>query len=80
MGGGHAGKLESNKAPLQGAIRELFEETSISIDFSQIQLVGSLYIRKPEVEYVYHLFRIKVGIRPKVQLSSEHQEYRGVSF
>lgn len=74
-----AGKLESNEVPLQGAIRELFEETSISIDFSQIQSVGSLYIRKPEVDYVYHLFRIKVATRPEVRLSSEHQEYRWVS-
>ncbi|CUI16951.1 NUDIX domain-containing protein [Candidatus Protochlamydia naegleriophila] len=63
----------------QGAIRELFEETSISIDSSQIQSVGSLYIRKPEIDYVYHLFRIKVAIRPEVRLSSKHQEYRWVS-
>ena len=35
-----AGKLESNEPPLHGAIRELFEETSISIDPSQIQSSG----------------------------------------
>lgn len=74
-----AGKLESNETPLQGAVRELFEETSISADFSQIQSVGSLYIRKPEVDYVYHLFRVEVASRPEVRLSSEHQEYRWVS-
>ena len=74
-----AGKLESNEAPLHGATRELFEETSISIDPSQIQPIGSLYIRKPEVDYVYHLFRIKVATRPEVRLSPEHQNYRWVS-
>ena len=74
-----AGKLESNEAPLHGAIRELFEETSISIDPSQLQSIGSLYIRKPEVDYIYHLFRIKIATRPEVRLSSEHQNYRWVS-
>ncbi len=74
-----AGKVESNETPLQGAMRELFEETGISIDSSQIQLIGSLYIRKPEIDYVYHLFRIKVATRLEVQLSHEHQNYQWVS-
>lgn len=74
-----AGKLESNEAPLHGAIRELFEETSISIDTSQIQSIGSLYIRKPEVDYIYHLFRIKMVTKPDIRLSPEHQNYRWVS-
>ena len=74
-----AGKLESDEAPFHGAIRELFEETSISIDPSQIQSIGSLYIRKPEVDYIYHLFRIKIATRPEVRLSPEHQNYRWVS-
>lgn len=74
-----AGKLESNESPLHGAARELFEETAISIDSSQIQSIGSLYIRKPEIDYTYHLFRIKIATRPEVQLSPEHQSYRWVS-
>jgi 8-oxo-dGTP pyrophosphatase MutT (NUDIX family) len=74
-----AGKLESNEAPLHGAARELYEETSISIEPSQIQSIGCLYIRKPEVDYIYHLFRIKIATRPEVRLSPEHQNYRWVS-
>ncbi|MES2273098.1 MAG: NUDIX hydrolase [Chlamydiota bacterium] len=74
-----AGKLEKNETPFQGAIRELFEETSISIDPSKVQQIGSLYIRKPEIDYVYHLFRIKMDARQEVRLSPEHQSYRWVS-
>jgi len=75
-----AGKLESDEAPLEGAIRELFEETSIWIDPSQMQSLGSLYIRKPEIDYTYHLFRVKIIAKPKVCLSSEHQNYRWASL
>lgn len=74
-----AGKLESNEPPLEGAIRELFEETSISITPSQIKPVGSLYMRKPDIDYIYHLFQIKLATRPEVRLSSEHDHYRWAS-
>lgn len=74
-----AGKLDCNESPLQAAMRELFEETSITIDTTQIEEVGSLYIRKPEIEFIYHLFRVKLTSRPEVRISSEHEDYRWVS-
>lgn len=57
--GGPAGKLEKEETPLQAATRELFEETGIRVDSpSQIQSLGALYIRKPQVDYVYHVFKV----------------------
>lgn len=71
-----AGKLEKNEVPLDAAKRELFEETGISIEnLSQIQFLGSLYVRKPEVDYVYHLFKVNMDIIPEIRLSDEHQSY-----
>ncbi|MEI8366273.1 MAG: NUDIX hydrolase [Parachlamydiaceae bacterium] len=71
-----AGKLEKNERPCDAAKRELFEETGISIEHhSQIQSCGSLYIRKPEIEYVYHLFEVTIDKVPEIRLSDEHQSY-----
>jgi 8-oxo-dGTP diphosphatase len=54
----------------------LFEETGISIEHPcQIQSLGSLYIRKPKVDYVYHLFKVKLDKVPDIRLSDEHQSY-----
>ena len=40
-----SGKIESGESLLEGAQRELFEETGIVIDFSpHAKLLGSLYI------------------------------------
>ncbi|MBX9744984.1 MAG: NUDIX hydrolase [Chlamydiales bacterium] len=75
-----AGKLEKDEAPLDAAVRELFEETGISIALSQIRSLGPLYIRKPEMSYIYHLFKVHIDHIPTVYLSSEHQNYTWASF
>lgn len=72
-----AGRVEKNETPENAAKRELQEETGISFEkASQIQHLTSLYIRKPEVDYIYHLFKVQLVDLPDIQLSEEHQNYR----
>ena len=76
-----AGKIEANETPLQGACRELFEETGIAIEpETQMRSLGALYICRPEVSYIYHLFQIMLDSKPSVTLSHEHQAYVWVSM
>jgi 8-oxo-dGTP diphosphatase len=75
-----AGKLENQETPEDAAKRELFEETGISFENTQIQRLNSLYIRKPEVDYVYHLFKVQLNGLPEVRLSNEHQSYKWASL
>ena len=76
-----AEKMEENETPENAAKRELFEETGISLDrLSQIQSLGSLYIRKPEIDYIFHLFEIQLYRIPDVHLSDEHQSYKWASL
>ncbi|MBA2369929.1 MAG: NUDIX hydrolase [Candidatus Protochlamydia sp.] len=72
-----AGKIEKNESPEKAAIRELFEETSITVEnFLQLESLDSLYIRKPEIDYIYHMFRVQLDQIPNVNLSrEEHQHY-----
>lgn len=74
-----AGKLEVHEKPPQAAKRELFEETGIHIESTdQFHSLGTLYIRKPELDYVYHLFGIELDTKPDLTLSNEHCFYRWV--
>ena len=69
-------KTGRNETPQEAAVRELFEETGIVLESpSQIQRLHSLYMRKPEVEYVYHLFKVNLDQIPMVCISKEHQSY-----
>ncbi len=70
-----AGKLEKGETPLDAAIRELFEETGIRAERVSCFSLGSLFIRKPEIDYVYHLFKVVLDALPSVQLSEEHPSF-----
>lgn len=74
------GKIEPGETPLQGAIRELFEETNIKILPSQFQEIGKLYITKPKGSYIYHMFHVGVREMPLVSLNSEHISYLWIAI
>lgn len=74
-----AGKIDSHELPIHGAKRELFEETGIDITLQSLKSLGQLYIRKPEIDYVYHLFGLRLEKLPNVQISNEHQKYKWAS-
>lgn len=75
-----AGKLEAHEMPVQAAKRELLEETGINIESeAAFQSLGVLYIRKPHVDYVYHLFGIQLHSTPLITLSTEHTSHAWVS-
>lgn len=72
--GGKVDGAETSKAAI---LREVFEETGIRI--SQVDFLGSLYIKKPALDYVYHEFSAALSQKPQVILSDEHTAYCWVS-
>lgn len=73
-----AGKLEAGEHPIQAAQRELFEETGIQVAGEQLCPAGTLYVRRPEWDYIYHLFGLTLHTFPSISLSIEHCDYRWV--
>lgn len=75
-----AGKLEQGETPEITAKRELFEETGIQLQSSsQFVYLGTLYIRKPDLDYVYYMFKIHLDQKPSIHLSIEYNDYQWVS-
>lgn len=74
-----AGKIEQNEGSLEAVCRETFEETQIVLNQELLKFVGKLFICKPEIDYVYHMYHLKVDRMPDVVLSNEHDDYRWLS-
>ncbi len=75
-----AGRIELSESPQDGMIRELYEETGIGLtEDHTIESLGELYICKPSIAYVFHMFRVDHHDKPEVCLSGEHQNYSWVS-
>ncbi|MBI3236748.1 MAG: NUDIX hydrolase [Chlamydiales bacterium] len=74
-----AGKFEEGETPLQAVKRELCEETGLDLPEKDFSSLGALYISKPHVRYVYHLFSVSLIDDASVQFCAEHSAYKWAS-
>ncbi|MHB9147143.1 MAG: NUDIX hydrolase [Candidatus Amoebophilus sp.] len=72
------GKIEEYESPLQAMKRELFEETSLESNPS-LRMLGSLFFRRPTIDYTLHTFELQLNEPPRIYLSKEHSNYKWVS-
>ncbi|MBP7074498.1 MAG: NUDIX hydrolase [Rhabdochlamydiaceae bacterium] len=75
------GKVEPNEKPLEAALRELAEEAGIIANKDSLKTVASLYIRRPEVDFIFHMFFLPLQEMPLLQVApDEHIEASWVNF
>lgn len=70
------GKVESGEARESALRRELREETGWDWETERITFCETLYVRHPELDFVYHLFSARVPDRPMPKLNRrEHTNF-----
>lgn len=74
------GKIEEGETPQEAVVRELFEETAITMELEKLSPVVTLFIKKPQGHYPYHMFFYPCEELCKVLLSDEHVAYKWVSL
>jgi 8-oxo-dGTP diphosphatase len=69
------GKIHAGETPLQAIIRETQEEAAVTL--TNPEFIQKVYIRYPEYDYVYHMFRAVVTTKPQITLDpKESQDYQ----
>lgn len=75
-----AGKLDPHESPLQAAQRELKEETGIFLPLQSLTPLKTLYVKRTDLDFLYHPFSATLEEEPSVQLAlDEHTAYRWVT-
>ena len=75
------GKCEKNEEAAKAVVREIFEETQIELSGASLKTFGKVYIRYPEIDFIYHMFESSFRTFPKAVLNpEEHTEHNWLSL
>jgi 8-oxo-dGTP diphosphatase len=75
-----AGKIDEGENEFQAMVREVQEETGHEISSDQLEYLAKVYVKYPDYDFVYYMFRARLNDRPEVVLSvGEHKDYRWLS-
>lgn len=75
-----AGKLEKKEDPRMAVIREVYEEVGLKVDGIELEEVGKLYMRLPDTDFIFHMFRKRFYVYPYIRLELlEHLEAKWIT-
>ena len=70
------GKVEINESTIQCIVREVYEETGISIKESNVKPLGHIYMRTM-VDFTFYMFSYDLDHKPDIVLSEKEHEASG---
>lgn len=75
-----AGKMDAGENIMQAVLREVQEETGLTLPETSVEHFDSLYVRDGTFDIEWHMFATKLDTQPTVQISpQEHSEYLWVT-
>jgi len=75
-----AGKVEKGESVEKALLREIQEEIGLDLSREQVGFFDTVYVRYPEYDFVYHMFRAPFDQEPEIALNfAEHKDFRWTS-
>lgn len=73
--GSPAGGIIEGETTELAMVRELREETGLSVFPRQLEEIGSVFVSYPKFSFEYFVFKLRFPYKPEIVLSSEHTAY-----
>ena len=71
-----AGKINKGETKTEAVEREIGEETGFCIPSGKINYFKKIYVKYPDYNFIYHIFRAKIDSRPSVRVNrGEHKNF-----
>ena len=75
-----AGKVHAGESLVGALQREIKEEIGLETHETDLIYIELYYVRYPEFDYIYHVYRLIVSEKPELLLDTkENKEYRWVT-
>jgi 8-oxo-dGTP pyrophosphatase MutT (NUDIX family) len=75
-----AGKVDGDETPLEAIVREVREETGISVNPFECRALPSLWVEHEGFSFRYHSFMVTLPSIPSIELNTEeHSDYTWVT-
>lgn len=75
-----AGKVEQGESAEEALVREIQEEIGLELSRERITFFDTVYVRYPDYDFVYHMFRAAFEEEPTIVLNlGEHKDFRWAS-
>lgn len=70
------GKIEPNENRRQAVVREIKEETGIELNKHKLKFLRTVFVKYPEVDFEFSMFKTELDNMPKkIELDEEQEEY-----
>ncbi|EKE27629.1 MAG: hypothetical protein ACD_3C00183G0002 [uncultured bacterium (gcode 4)] len=71
-----AWKVDFWETHLEATMREISEETSIALEESEMIFITKLYVKYPDYDFIYYIYRNILDVLPDVRINPrEHKEF-----
>lgn len=75
-----AGKQENSEDKTACAMREMKEETGISLDNDRLEFVKEVFVVWENTHFSFNIFRYSFDAMPEVRLNPENTEFKWVTY
>lgn len=74
------GKLNKGEPLLDAVLREVSEETGYALDKGKMHFIGKVYIKVPNFDFEYNMFRYQDEITNPGDVQIDFQEHKGFTW